>query len=334
MLPSSSAPLASLSPSRFERITCPARVAFEQLGSGTSKSSPAAVLGEALHRAIARLLDGRGAADAWEAACDDLAATGPDPRTLPSARRAKLRFERRATQVHEVVAEVGAKDVVIEQELESADKKLKGCPDLVLLREADLVVVDHKSGSAAEGGEPLESYVRQVQLYVGLATEHHGLPASRGVLLSMRDGDIDVPIDPGAVAAVGNAAREALDRYNEAAPGPQQARPAALTCRWCPYKARCDAFWTVVDVGWSENVGGCLRGVATSDVEVAANGLAAVAIESSSGTAVDASVTVAGVPATVLAGVTEGSLVAFTGLSVRPDDGSARWRDRSAAYVG
>jgi len=336
MLPANSAAIGSLSPSRLDRLACPARVAFEQMGDagGATGGSTAAALGTAVHGAMEHLLAGEAAGDAWKRACDDLAVSGPDPRSLPGARRAAIRFKRQSPTLLAIVASTEPSSKDVEQVLRSADGELAGTPDLVLISEHGLVVVDHKTSVVAEDGVVRPHYERQVRIYAGLAVEWHSRPVTRGVLLSTRQGAVEVEVTPGLVGQALAEARQARADYNSRAPGPQPASPGEEQCRWCPYRARCDAFWEEVDPSWVEEVGECTRATVLGAPEVAADGRAALPVRTRSGPMpIGEQITIAEVPEQLVADVQAGDAVAVTGLHRR--DGIpnvARWTQRSSLW--
>lgn len=269
----------------------------------------------------------------WESACNKLCEGGGlDPRTLPGARRAQLRFQRLSAQVLAFVHEVGEAVAHPEDALISRDGALTGTPDLVLVRPHDAVVLDYKTGLVVEEGVPNASYERQIRLYAGLVSERHERPVSRGVLFSSRQGAVDVDVSPAAVAATMAEARAAWAAYNDRVPGPQPAHPEPGVCRWCPYQARCDAFWDVVDDTWIPEVGESLMVQVQEPPEIAANGLGALLTIVESGTGEKrASLLLAEVPTALLGQVSQGDVLAVVGLrriAGRPDQ--VYWSERSS----
>src|SRR4051794_16446277 len=136
----------------------------------------------------------------WQAACDELAPRSGDPRSLPGARRASLRFVQRAPELLRLVEDVAPEECLPEEELLSADGALGGTADLLLLRASDLVVVDHKTGFVSDEDRPKAGYERQVRIYAGLASERFERPAARGLLMSMREGIVEVDVSADLVA--------------------------------------------------------------------------------------------------------------------------------------
>jgi CRISPR/Cas system-associated exonuclease Cas4 (RecB family) len=335
MLPKSSKPIGALSPSRLDRLSCPARVAFEQAGTGWSKPSAAAVLGSTVHRAIAHLIHSELPDQAWEHACDDLNAQGQDPRSLPGARRAAIRFRRQSSTVLQTIEDAHpAEAPVVEVTLRSSDGQLEGTPDLVLVTESGLVVIDHKTSTVAEDGVARPAYEQQVRIYAGLAAAQYGRPVIRGILISTRQGVVDVDVTPDLVEAALNDARQARSAYNDRVPGLQPAHASPERCRWCPYRARCDGFWDSVDVSWRDEVGECTRARVIGSPEVAADGRAALSIQSTGGPmSLHEQLTLAEVPEINVAGLADGDAIAMTGLRKR--DASPQvvyWVERSSLW--
>ena len=323
-----------LSPSRLEKLRCPAHVAFDQLVRADAATIAVALLGTTVHRAVELLLDGAAPDDAWHAACDEIAAKGTDPRSLVGAQRTRLRFCRRSAQLLELIRSIDPVDCLPEEELVSSDGVLGGTADLVLLRESDLVIIDHKTGIVTSEGLPKGAYERQIRIYAGLASERFGRPASRGILMSMREGVVDVDVSDALVERDVAAARAALADYNARVPGEQPGRPAPAVCVWCPHKGRCDAFWSSVTTEWVGEVGECFEVCLTRPPERAANGLGAVGGEAVSGTAARGShVIVSEIPTAWLDGAAVADVVRVTGVRRRTGTDVYRWTDRSVAEI-
>lgn len=162
--PTISKPLATVSPSLAERLlACPLRVAFDQdsrAGREPRRSSSAQV-GRAVHRAIELcLLDAdMPAAEAWEAACEELATKGDDPRQVPSARRAQLRLGRRLPELLLFVTSREPTELRLEVELVSRDRTVRGRLDLLIVGPRPCVV-DYKTGAAVADGLVVSEYER------------------------------------------------------------------------------------------------------------------------------------------------------------------------------
>jgi len=301
-------------------------VAFEQLHIGARPSSAAAQLGTAVHLAVEKLLSGADSAEAWNAACDELASRGPDPRRLPGGVRTELRFQKRSPQLQELVAGLSPVAWLVEEELLSGDGSIGGTADLIVLRDRDLVVIDHKTGFASDAGVPKPAYERQVRIYAALASERFDLPAARGVLMSMAEGVVDVDVTPALVAAEMAAARSARQEFNERAPGSQPAAATPQNCQWCDHKARCDAFWDALSETWRDEVGECVVVELAAEPQVSANGLAAMRVEIRAGTTVaDGEVVVAEVPEALVVGLGAGATMNVTGLRRTKSDRTLRW---------
>ena len=134
----------------------------------------------------------------------------------------------------------------------------------------------------------------QLQLYAALEHEVNGRWPTRAVLLSLRQGVVDVEIHPTECQRALDAARQALLEYDARAPGLQPGAPASETCRWCSVSPSCDCYWAEVHPTW---VGSpprhSVRGLVSSEPEESENGLSAVEVEIQAGTWVGARVQVA-----------------------------------------
>lgn len=320
MLPSASTTLTSISPSRLERLACPARVAFEQLGAGGSSQqlNAPAIRGQIAHRALELVALGAEVDAAWEKALTDAARGGVDVEAVPELRRTGLRYRRRARDLQELLVSVGRHRPHAEVELQTADGLVRGCADLVLERSDDLVIIDHKAGVVLAEDRPKASYVRQVQLYAVMAEAHFRKTVSEGILLSLRDGRVAVDVDPASLVEAERSARAAVDAFNAAVPGAQIAAPSPSRCRFCPYTARCDGFWEAAGPGWIDEVGIFVRGVVMR-AEVAANGLGSLEIEVADQAPNDR-VHVSGIPSQLIEQLEPAEPVSLTGLGRHPRD--------------
>ncbi len=331
MEPTSSSIIDVLSPSRLSRLSCPARVAFEQLATGSRPDSPSALLGTATHLGVERLLAGEPSEGAWTSACDLLAKTGPDPRSLPGARGAVLRFQRHCRLLNVILSESLPHELVIEQLFVSSDGLLSGTPDLVLVRPQDLIIIDHKTSLVERDGVVSDSMKRQMQFYAGLASESYKLPVARAVLLSTRQGAFDVDSSLGSIQGVLADARLEQASFNSRVPGPQPFMPSPAACQWCPYSVRCDGFWGSYTEAWSSKVGLCLQGVLLDPPETAANRKSAIRVLLAENSPLEQSaVVIGGIPSSKTTGFRAGDELAITGLRAsRQDNSTMYWTEYS-----
>lgn len=299
MLPTTSVALEAISPTMCVRLACPARVAFRQGGRPrASTSSDAAIIGSIAHRAIELAIKGQSVDDAWSTAVAESESQGERPDTLPRLRRARLRYQMRVADALAFTEGVDESNIHCEETSHSSDGTLEGTPDLVVVRADGCDVVDFKTGLVVDLDEemPKADYARQIRIYAHLAAEAYGAPAVRGVLLSFRQGRVDVDVSPGLVD---EAVREALERrqaFNDRAPGAQPPQPGEATCRWCEHQVICDGFWEAAGAGTSGLAGSALRGTICAAPERSQNALLAVQIEASAGADPGTVATIAEVP--------------------------------------
>ncbi len=332
--------LSSVSPSRLERLLgCPLRIAFEQArsGIGVPTSSPWALVGIAVHRAIEFCLaePPLDLSEAWGRACDELSAKGIDPRVAPNARRAVLRLERRLPALLAYLDSRQPTELFREHRLTSADGTINGTVDLLVLGPRP-AIVDHKTGAVLdEEGMTRSAYEHQLALYAWLAKDSLGVEVEEAALFSLREGLIEVDVGPNARQPIVAAALEAMDSFNAHAPGPQPATPSDESCRSCPFVGHCDPAWdalgdgTVEHLGWGDAVQGVVRG----QVVVAAGGRAAVRLDVRSGT-VEAVLVMSDVPGDVAGQLAENDELRAWGLGRRSDEPVAlTWRDGSSQLV-
>lgn len=320
MLPTTSVKLGAISPTMCVRLACPARVAFRQ-GSrgGQAASSAAAIIGSIAHRAMELAVRGQPVDKAWSIAVDESAERGERPDTLPRLRRAQLRYQMRVADALIFTEGADKSNVHCEVRLLSARGALEGTPDLVVVRADGFDIVDFKTGLVVDLDEqmPKTDYARQIRIYAYLAEEAYGVPVARGVLLSLREGPVDVDVTP---TSVDKAVSEALDRrqeFNGRAPGPQPTMAREATCRWCDHKVICDGFWEAVGAGSNGSLGDVLRGTICAAPERSQNALLAVQVQVSAGARAGTVATIAEIPIGEANDWTTGDEISVTGLKRR-----------------
>jgi hypothetical protein len=335
--PVTSQPLATLSPARLERLLCcPLRVAFEQQGQGDRHEppSPAALVGVAIHRAIELILrkKAEGPDDAWKRACDELADKGGDPRVFPTARRARLRLERRLPELLAYIDARSPVELLVEEPLTSRDGTIHGRPDLLILGPHP-TIVDFKTGRVTGEDDPHPAYERQLTIYAWLAASCLGIDVD-AALFSLREGIVPIDVSPPLRAQLMTEAMTARDDFNARAPGPQPGRPHEDHCRWCPFGCSCDDLWAALaagevdSVGWGEAV----RGEVTANVVTTAIGVAALPINLVEGTRRGLAVVI-DVPEPVASGLQIGDYLAFIGLGLRSDSPlTLVWSDLTSRF--
>lgn len=337
MLPTTSIALEALSPTMCVRLACPARVAFRQGGRRRANAPPdAAIIGSIAHRAIELAIKGQAVEDAWSTAIAESTGRGEQPDALPRLRRARLRFQMRVADAHAFTEGVDESNIHCEETLYSNDGMLEGTPDLVIVRPDGCDVVDFKTGLVVDLDEelPKADYARQIRIYAHLAAEAYGVPAVRGVLLSFRQGRVEVDVSP---ALVDEAVLEALKRrqtFNDLAPGPQPPQAGEATCTWCEHQVICDGFWAAVRDGSIGLAGSALRGTICSTPERSQNALLAVQIEVSVGADPGTVSTIAEIPVRDAADWRVGDDVSVTALRRRsPEHNVYSCTPRSATHL-
>ena len=336
MLPTSSVPLATISPTMLGRLACPAQVAFGQSGQRASVSRTApAVLGVISHRALELVLVGTNARDAWILAVGESEGRGEDPGKLVGLHRAWLRFARQVPRAEALVGEIQPSDIFTETRLINSEGTLEGTPDLVMVNHHGCILVEFKTGliTDAAGDVPIASFARQIQLYAHLASEVYGKPPSRGVLMSARQDAVEVDVSPEAVEAAVKEALAAREAFNAIAPGPQPVNASRETCTWCSHQAYCDGFWRLIDSGQQLDIGQSVKGPLTQDPETSINGLSAVEISVKVGQPTG-SVIISQIPTETSTCWNSGDVISLTCLHQQSfDDTSLRFRPNSDAFL-
>lgn len=320
--------LGFISPSRLADLReCPRRVELRSRRVGEARASGgyAATLGLVAHETLEQLVRSNVPLSEWidkvdgawhealEAAAERV---GDLPGSASQQRRALGRLKRRVLPLLQQVVEESGVDVELlpEVPLSAFGGRLRGQADLIVRGEHALVVVDLKTGLVihADGSGAREvdrRYEEQIQLYAAMVGEHLGRDPTRAVLISSREGLVDIDVDPSRCQEVVHQALRALDDYDERLPGPQPAYPSPSICRWCDVAEECEAFWEVISPGWlseGDPGGGAVRGVVVGSVEASASGSLAVTLAPSAGT-IDG-------PEALLTGLDPSAAVARPGL--------------------
>lgn len=224
---------------------------------------------------------------------------GPQqPETWPYYARRKAATKRVARRVRAELSVPGVV-AVAEEPLETADRTIRGRPDLVI-RAPEHEVRDYKTGSLVDPqtGDTKKEYVTQLLLYAVLEHAATGKWPSKGRLVPLQGVEVEVPLGAERASAVEAEARSALDRYNEFAEAGGDpaglASPAPANCRYCDHAPECPAFWESLHEGWREEGIQAVAGVVT-EARVSARGTVSIDIERAEGVADDGLLTFASV---------------------------------------
>jgi RecB family exonuclease len=250
--------------------TCRLRTAFgQQDEKHTRHGTPATMLGQACHEALDELVQTgalrtntweEATESAWEAAIARVLADANEtgPAELAGYQIKRVRLRQVAGRVRELLLapEAEGADVITEQTLEGAGGRLFGRPDLIIFGPSAHRIIDYKTGQVVdrEGGGIKAAYARQLQLYCYLEHERSGSWPATAHLLPFSGPAVEVQVSAQECTAVADEALTLLDAYNSAAPGAQPPAPAAEACGYCPYAARCTAFWAACDATWRDHL--------------------------------------------------------------------------------
>jgi hypothetical protein len=221
-------------------------------------------------------------------------------------------------------------DVIREHKFSAFVGKLTGKPDIIRAKE----IVDYKTGAVVEFDEDTQqdavkaAYIRQLRIYGFLVNQNLGWWPSRGILLPLFGGGIEVPLDPAECVREATDAVALLDAYNhklEVGIAPERlASPTALNCRWCSYKMLCDAFWSAAMPDWSGKIdGGAVEGTVSTNPQVVHGGAAkAITIQIEAGSEVRGRTNISPLNPTVhpdVLSLVAGDRVRLVGLRKRSD---------------
>jgi len=315
-------------------------VAFDQTNRAGRRSggNPAALAGTAVHRCIEALLRDRGQTleEAWELTCRTMAKEGNDPTQAPSSRRAFSRLRRRLPALLELVDDAEwTEEPHIEEFLASSDGMFEGIPDLVLVGQRRLLVIDYKSGFVSDDGGVDEDYSDQLLLYAHLCVETFGIGSADAYLLSLREGLVPVDVSEEQRNKYVRRAIDEIRAFDQRVPGPQPAMPSEDTCRWCNHVCACDQVWDEIGRGQVlETWGGhALEGKLLDSPTMARNDLSAARIRVERGT-VTGDVTISDIPRGPTGELSEGSRVRIVGLRQFRDDAQGlAWVDRKSRLL-
>lgn len=325
-----------MSPSRTARLlACPLRIAFEQAAPRQLEVSPSpfATVGLAVHRVIELCLTGEvlDLVHGWNRACDELEASGLNPRGAPGARRAQLRLDRRFPDLLNFVRDCEPTEIFLERDLVAPDGSFAGRLDLLILGRMP-AVVDYKTGLVERNGQPDESYERQLRIYAWLADQALDVDIRVAALFSLRQGMVEVDASRAQREAAMRHATAAVTAFNRRVPGAQPASPSEVACGWCPHVGGCDSAWAalgagdIVKFGWGDAV----RGIVPEPPSRSADGHVAIQVDVEVGT-VSGQATLIDIPASLVHDVVPGSRLSAWSLvrrSVEPN--TLAWREQSS----
>jgi RecB family exonuclease len=338
--------LTRLSPSSFETLrACPLRLAFATQGDGGgSVSSDRQRIGQICHDVLESLVrDGRLRSESWseplESCFLELLASNEDEMraAVRGSRLALARLRKVAARMGDFLRQVPPDaQILTEEELTAADGRLYGRVDLIV-RSAELhVIVDYKTGSFLEPGtEQLkESYERQLMLYACLEAEASGAWPEQALLVPFGAEPVTLRMDPTACLQLLEEVLAALDRWQTWVGGPPPASASPETCGWCPFAARCPAFWAACNTDWADElvaIRGPLASIATTPL-----GGITLRLDSTEGSVLGATA-VRNIEPTEfdgLADLDEGHAVSFVGLRRDPSEGVFTTRPAARFSLG
>ena len=285
--PSAPAPawraIARFSPTLVDAIlACALRAAFSQdpAFSALRRPTPGSLLGQAAHRLTEAATKGRFKAmsgphlrqaleQAWDAEVATAAtkltqawtvAPPPPPRDWPGYELTRVRLIRRLTRLVErrhdqEGAPTGRGDstVAVERALEDPTTGLHGRPDRVETLGSCIRVVDLKTGWTQQL-EIRDGQRRQLLLYAYLVYRATGRWPEEIAIEDASGRRATDPVRPEQAAAAVDDGVQAVARYNAAVASGQSplslATPSPDACRYCPFRAVCQPYWTAAATDW------------------------------------------------------------------------------------
>lgn len=306
-----------LSPTRAWRLTECAASVGPVVNSPVTLTSDAPNAGTVAHRAVQLWIESDGYRDdhprsrlseAISGALTEFSGrpTGEWPPT-------RARLLARASQLAERL--LWGDDVHAERELLDPIRRLRGTPDIVLMKPREAVVIDLKTPTSKEDSLP-PWIVFQLTIYAYLVEQVHGILPTKVEVFRLNRGLMPLSVNSTSV----EAALETVERAREG--DTSVATPAPETCRYCRRRLDCQPHWDAA-VCWPD--ADCVDGT-IERVERAANGIAAIFLASSRGPR-----WVSGVPGDLLT-ANAGERVRLVRLrrSDSNDDSGFKWSRHSA----
>lgn len=297
------ASVTDLAPSTVNALVeCPKRVAFQRDSRTRELSRPntRTALGQAAHRLTELVLQGRAPEpserrpwleDAWDKAIAHEAEVLADAwkgRQVPSPARWPGYVATRTRLLRRLTAAVVATNPTpraspakggqpplpwVERKLVDDEIGLYGTPDLVEDRGGSVRVVDLKSGVHQHEVQP--SQRRQLLLYAHLASKVLSRSVCRVAVVDVRGQETEFSVGPSEIEEQTAKVLEVRRNFNAslASGTGVEARPAADSCRFCPFKVVCRAYFDARQDDWSSDVAiGTVIGMPLPNVAIVADG--------------------------------------------------------------
>ena len=179
----------------------------------------------------------------WQSALMDVG--GDTSATIwPNYHLTRARLEITIDRLRADLKDVAHPDLFPEVDLTADNGLVRGRADLVI-RGTRHEVIDFKTGAAFVTREAIirASYARQLAIYSYLEAETSGTWPSDARIVSLTGIDASIDVEPRRCEAEAARAADELEQYNARVPGEQPAYPSSEACGFCPYAARCPAFW-------------------------------------------------------------------------------------------
>ncbi|QQE78384.1 PD-(D/E)XK nuclease family protein [Alicyclobacillus sp. SO9] len=160
-------------------------------------------------------------------------------------------FERRSTNTNR--SDMSNVDILAERELKSSNGRLVGRPDRMIYREhGDAIIEDYKTGEIYDGNELRAHIRRQMLLYTFLCVESFDVHNVTFRVIPMNGVVYEENVDLAEAVRFGDSVFDTLDSINtsllEISRGEklfnELAQPSAESCAFCPYRNRCDTYWS------------------------------------------------------------------------------------------
>jgi hypothetical protein len=300
------------------------------------------VLGTVAHRTLELLLRSPPedpdqweaiAAVHWQEAIVEVASRGAEPPAPSPSRRTLARICRVAIPAIRGLVLAAGRDPHLNCELPLAafEEHLIGRADLIIDGQRDLVLVDYKTGLVSENGELRPAYIAQLRLYAAMIHNALGRWPNKAMLVSLRQGVVDVAVEPDACDELAQEAVRLLTAYNALAPGPQPAKPSTEVCLACPVSEHCNAFWLTIRP-FSDAAGSrrhSVEGTVVGDLEPASWGVAAIRVQVVRGTLDPSERIVTHVPFDTAQQLSPGTLVRLVDLDMEPRTRQLQVTDRT-----
>lgn len=277
-------PIEKVSPSRYYSLkSCELRGILEENSySQLTPTHPSAYVGQIIHRILqmailGRIPDERAIQTEWDSLCREterkMMENLIEKHMVPlesSANDFEVKKRLLFTMVnkHMLLPSTSAQKEKPKAEPEAKyvteDGKIVGRIDLIRYTDSGIEIIDYKTGHIADYrsgvNSPLPEYQLQLKLYAGLFYSVKKEWPARLVLIGIDQSEYNIEFNKDECLRLLAAAKSDLERINrritEGSTPETFANPSPDSCRYCPFRPSCKAYWKGRQTGgaWPNDV--------------------------------------------------------------------------------